>query len=135
MSSEESLNSEHHIEDVKLISEEEEKEKRKLYLAKATDKKSLQSPNHRYDMEYIKKLTIEDLDKKFMDKAHYYLFNNHGISDPLHIEKLERLYNGIPIDDLNEIDEYLSQIEENLEEYVQNQPKKKGILARILKRR
>ena len=135
MSNEESLNSEHHIEDVKLVSEEEVKQKRKLYMAAATDKVSLKSPNHRFDMEFIRKINPEDLDKKFMNKVHYYLYNNHGITDPRHVEKLERLYNGIPIEeDLNEVECYISKIEENLEEYVQNQPKKKGLLSRILRK-
>ena len=104
-------------------------------MAAATDKVSLKSPNHRFDMEFIRKINPEDLDKKFMNKVHYYLYNNHGITDPRHVEKLERLYNGIPIEeDLNEVECYISKIEENLEEYVQNQPKKKGLLSRILRK-
>ena len=135
MTDEISLKSTHHLEDVKLISEEETKKKRKLYLAAATDKVSLSSPNHRYDMEYIHRLEIEELDKKFMDTVHYYLYNNSGIKDPRHVEKLEKLYNGTPIEELDEIAIHLSQIEENIEEYIQNQPKKKGFLSRILRRK
>lgn len=135
MSNEASLNSEHHIEDVKLVSEEENKHKRNLYMAAATDKVSLKSTNHRYDMEYIKRLNPDDLEKKFMDRVHYYLYNNHGITDPRHVEKLERLYNGMPIEEVDEVECYLNKIEENIEEYIQNQPKKKGILSRILKRK
>ena len=135
MSNKESLNSEHHLEDVKLISQEENKQKRKLYMALATDKDSLSSPNHRFDMEYINKLTLEDLDKKFMDTVHYYIVNSNGIRDPRHIEILEKLYNGTPIEEIDEIAIHLSNIEENIEEYIQKQPKKKGFLSRILRRK
>ena len=50
-------------------------------------------------------------------------------------EMLEKIYSGCSIDEINEVECYLSKIENNLEEYVQNQPKKKGILSRILKRK
>ena len=135
MTNEESLESSHHLEDVKLVSEEENKQKRKLYMAAATDKNSLNSPNHRFDMEYLSKLDIEDLDKKFMDNVHYYIFNNNGIRAPRHVEILEKLYNGTPIEEVDEIAEYLSQIEDNIDEYVKTQPEKKGFLSRILRRK
>ena len=135
MTNEESLESIHHLEDVKLVSEEQNKQKRKLYMAAATDKNSLNSINHRFDMEYLSKLEIEDLDKKFMDNVHYYIFNNNGIRAPHHVEILEKLYNGTPIEEVDEIAEYISQIENNIDEYVRKQPEKKGFLSRILKRK
>lgn len=135
MTDEISLQSPHHLEDVKLISEEENKQKRKLYMAVATDKISLLSINHRFDMEYISKLELGNLDKKFLDSVHYYIINSNGIRDPRHVEMLEKLYNGTPVEELDEIAIHLSRIEENMEEYIQNQPKKKGFLERILKRR
>ena len=104
-------------------------------MAAATDKNSLNSINHRFDMEYLSKLEIEDLDKKFMDNVHYYIFNNNGIRAPHHVEILEKLYNGTPIEEVDEIAEYISQIENNIDEYVRKQPEKKGFLSRILKRK
>ena len=135
MSNEQSLNSEHHIEDVKLISTEEDSKKRKAYLSKATDKISLQNQHHRYDMEFIKRIDYSEIDERTLNKMYFYLYNNQGMTNPRHIEMLEKIYNGCSIDEINEVECYLSKIENNLEEYVQNQPKKKGIISRILKRK
>ena len=58
-----SLFGEHHIEDAKLISVTSDKEIRRLLLQKATDKYSVASDNHRYDMDYITKLDLKESDK------------------------------------------------------------------------
>ena len=135
MTNKNSLESINHRHDVTLIAREQIKEKRKMLVAKATDKKSLELRTHEFDMEFISSLDMSKYDKKTIDKMYYYLFNNTGLNHPRHKEILERLANGTPIEELDEIAIYLSQIEENMDEYIQNQPKKQGFLARILRRK
>ena len=84
-----------------------------MLLSKATDKKSLELRTHEFDMEFISALDMSKYDKKTIDKMYYYLFNNTGLNHPRHTEILERLAAGEPIDDINEITDYLDQLEEN----------------------
>ena len=62
-------------------------------------------------------------------KTFYYMYDNNQY----YFTTIKELLN--KIDEINEVECYLSKIENNLEEYVQNQPKKKGIISRILKRK
>ena len=133
MTNKNSLESINHRHDVILIAKEQIKEKRKMLVAKATDKKSLELRTHEFDMEFISALDMSKYDKKTIDKMYYYLFNNTGLNHPRHTEILERLASGEPIDDINEITDYLNQLEENANGFVSEQKPKKGFLARILK--
>lgn len=133
MTNKNSLESINHRHDVILIAKEQIKEKRKMLVAKATDKKSLELRTHEFDMEFISALDMSKYDKKTIDKMYYYLFNNTGLNHPRHTEILERLAAGEPIEDINEITDYLNQLEENANGFVSEPKPKKGFLARILK--
>lgn len=136
MSNEYSCKFNSHLHDIEILLQTEDKEKRRALLLKATDKFSLSTPNHCYDMEYIAKLNREEVDKTTFNKMHYYLFNKNGMSKPNHVEILEKLFNGIPVDSIDEVDDHLSRIEENIEEYIASNPsRKKGFLARLLRRK
>lgn len=107
-----SLFGEHHIEDAKLISVTPDKEIRRLLLQKATNKYSVNSEYHRYDMDYITKLDLKNIDEEVWEKMKYYLFTGVGIKDAEHISMLEKLSKGIIVDKNIAILEYLNKLEE-----------------------
>ena len=107
-----SLFSKHHEEDAILISKITDKEIRKLLLLKATDKYSVVSENHRYDMEYITKLDLENISDEVKKKMRYYLFTGVGIKDEEHVSMLEKLSQGIIVDENNTILVHLDKLQE-----------------------
>lgn len=135
MTNKNSLESKSHRYAVNLIAKETNKQKRKMLYAKAIDKNSLMLRSHEEDMEFISSLDIEKYEHKVIDKMYYYLFNNVGINHPRRREILERLKNGEPIDDINEITDYLEQLVEEVENYGTEVTSKRGFLSRLLKRR
>lgn len=124
-----SLNSNHHKKDIAIISKTEITNIRKLLLKKATNKHSLNSANHNYDMNYITKLNLDEIDDKIYNEINYYLFNNEGIDDSNHKEKLENLLKGILVKRNDNISSYfdslLTQItnnELNSKEFIKTKP-------------
>lgn len=95
MQNQTSLNGIHHLEDVNIISKEENNFKRNLLLQVATNKDNINSNNHRYDMLFITTLKLEKLNQENIKVLNYYLLTPKGINDPLHIQKLENIYEQI----------------------------------------
>lgn len=95
MQNENSLKSIHHLEDVTIISREENNFKRNLLLQVATNKDNLNSKNHRYDMYFITTLDLDKLNEQNIKVLNYYLFTQKGLNDPQHITKLENIYEQI----------------------------------------
>lgn len=135
MTNKNSLESINHRHDVYLIANEPNKQKRKMLYAKAIDKNSLMLRSHEEDMEFIASLDLDNYEHKVVDKMYYYLFNSTGLNHPRRMEILERLKNGESIDDINEITDYLNQLVAETECYQSEAPSKKGLLARILRRK
>ena len=135
MTNKNSLESKNHRRDVLLIANEKEKEKRKMLLSKAIDEKSLLLRTHEFDMEYISKLELHNYDKKTINKMYYYLFNNTGLNHPRHKEILEKLYNNESLEEIDEIYDYLTQLQEEASGYIEEPQTKKGFLSRILRRK
>ena len=104
----------HHKRDAVMISNTSTKNIRKLLLMLATNKYSLNSVNHEYDMEYITRLDLESIDKKIYDKIYYYLFLQQGINSPKHRENLEQLLQGVFVERDTSISSYLDSLEKQL---------------------
>lgn len=119
MQNKNSLNSIHHIEDVNVLSKEENNFKRNLLLQVATNKDNLNSINHRYDMYFITTLDLSKLNEQNLNVLYYYLLNPKGINDKEHISKLESIYEQI----LNE-----EEIEKPKRQIQFNKILKRGIL-------
>ena len=117
MKNDTSLFSKHHTEDALLISRTSNIKIRSLLLRKAMDKYSLASKNHRYDMEYITKLDLENIDNNIWDKMHHYLFTGVGIENNSHIIALEKLYKRemFEEDKFNVVLEYLDELENKVD--------------------
>lgn len=116
MSDEQSLNSIYHKKDAIIISQTMAEAVRDLLLEKACNKYSLQSINHEYDMEFITKLNLDSIAEKIYFEMHYYLFKRKGIDDPKHIEKLEKLLQGIFVERSDSVSDYLDDLQIQIEE-------------------
>lgn len=125
MSNEMSLFSEHHKEDAITISQTTIDEIRNLLLKKACNEYSLKSINHEYDMNFISKMSLDSIDEKIYFELSYYLFNQQGIDDLLHKEKLEKLLQGELVERSN-MPNYLetlqSQIDNNSSQIIESTP-------------
>lgn len=115
MSDETSLSSSHHKKDAIIISQTESDGRRDLLLEKAVDEYSLKSNNHEYDMEYISGLNLDSIKEKIYFEMYYYLFDQKGIDDSHHKEKLEKLLQGILVERNTSISSYLESQMENRE--------------------
>lgn len=122
----------YHVNDAKIISQTLDSEKRYLLLSKATDEYSINNENHEYDMQYISKLDLKNIDKDLYNKMYYYLFTPNGMDNKEHIIRLEKLYNGEDIEEMEQKDiiaDYLDNLNE--EENFKKEPVK--ILSKIKK--
>lgn len=122
MFDEESLSSIHHKKDAVMISQTFTKNIRKLLLELATNKYSLHSDNHEYDMQYITKLDLDSIDKKIYDEIYYYLFRKNGIDCPEHRENLEQLLQGVFVERGTSVSNYLDSLEIQLDNIKNNEP-------------
>ena len=105
----------YHVNDAKIISQILDSEKRYLLLSKATDEYSINNDNHEYDMQYISKLDLKNIDKDLYNKMYYYLFTPNGMDNKEHIIRLEKLYNGEDIEEMEQNDiiaDYLDNLNE-----------------------
>ena len=115
-----SLNSIHHKKDVVLISQSTIDDVRDLLLEKACYEYSLKSRNHEYDMEYISKLKLDSISERIYEEMRYYLFNEKGIDDSQHIEKLEKLLQGILVERSISVSNYLDSLQNQIQECKDN---------------
>lgn len=116
MSNENSLESSHHKKDAVIISQTIVDNVRKLLLKSATNKDSLSSDNHDYDMQYITKLDLDALDEEIYDEICYYLFLQEGINDPQRKEKLEKLLQGELVERGSNVSRYLDALQKQIED-------------------
>lgn len=108
MKNEKSLNSSHHKKDAVIISQAQEEVTCEWLLRKATDEISLNCDDHDYDMEYISKLkNINEIESEIYDQMYYYLFNENGMKAPQRKEILEKLFQGVSIEEINPVLDYL----------------------------
>jgi len=115
MSDENSLNSIHHKRDAVIISQTTIDAVRKLLLEIALNEYNLKSSNHEYDMKYVFELNIDSISEETYEAICYYLFNQIGIDDPKHQEKLEQLSQGLAIDRSNDLSSYLDLIQKQID--------------------
>lgn len=116
MTDENSLNNIHHKKDAVVISQTMVEFKRKLLLGKATDKLTLNSDNHDYDMEYILKLNLDSINETIYDEINYYLFSQKGINDPQRKEKLEKLLQGELVERSSSVSSYLDSLQNQIDD-------------------
>ena len=101
----------HHQSDVILLSKIVDSKIRKWLIERMTNKNN---NNYDYDIEYITKLKLDLISDKIKEEMKYYLFEEKGINDLKHREKLESLLNGIMVERQNSLLEYLNKLEEEL---------------------
>ena len=115
MLDEESLKGIHHKRDAVIISQATIDGVRDLLLEKACCEYSLQSSNHEFDMDYISKLKLDSISEKIYYEMYYYLFQNKGIDDPEHRQKLEKLLNGELVARQSSVASYFNDLENQIE--------------------
>lgn len=115
MSDEISLNSPHHKKDVIIMSRTLSEKKRELLYQVSGDEYSLQSDNHAYDMEYITKLDLDSISDEIYSEIYYYLCCEDGINDKDHVQKLEKLAQGILVEKEDNMIRYFDSLEEQIE--------------------
>ena len=101
----------HHQSDVILLSKTVDSKIRKWLIERMTNKNN---NNYDYDIEYITKLKLDLISDKIKEEMKYYLFEEKGINDLKHREKLESLLNGVMVERQNSLLEYLNKLEEEL---------------------
>ena len=101
----------HHQSDVILLSKTVDSKIRKWRIERMTNKNN---NNYDYDIEYITKLKLDLISDKIKEEMKYYLFEEKGINDLKHREKLESLLNGVMVERQNSLLEYLNKLEEEL---------------------
>lgn len=114
MTNENSLKSKYHQEDVVLVSCASDNIIRDLLVRKACNKDSLNSVNHMYDMEFIFKLDLDNISTEIYDEMCYYWFEQEGIDDLKHSEKLERLLQGELVERCNSLSNYLDNLQNQI---------------------
>lgn len=133
MINEHSLTGPHHIKDANLIAKTTDEMKRKLLLSKATKECSINSDNHEYDMQYITKLDLNNMDEECYRKVCHYLFSSDGIEHTEHIDRLEKLYRGEKIEENDTVLEHLNNLEHNLDTNAESPVAKSRVLSKIKK--
>ena len=129
--------------DAVMISQISAQNRRKMLLRLATNKYSLNSDNHDYDMEYIRKLDLGTFSKKVYDEIRYYLFIKKGIINPKHKENLEKLLQGELVERSSSVSSYLdalqSQIDDSSSQIIESTPvissKPKSRILRLFRRK
>lgn len=101
----------HHQSDVMLLIKTLDSKIRKWLIKRMTNKNN---NNYNYDIEYITKLKLDSISDEIKEEMKYYLFEEKGINDLKHREKLESLLNGVMVERQNSLLEYLNKLEEEL---------------------
>ena len=102
----------HHKSDVMLLIKTLDSKIRKWLIKRM---KNENNNNYDYDIEYITKLKLDSISDEIKEEMKYYLFEEKGINDPKHREKLESLLNGIMVERQESLLEYLNKLEEELD--------------------
>lgn len=102
----------HHQSDVMLLIKTLDSKIRKWFIKRMTSKNNT---NYDYDIEYITKLKLDSISDEIKEEMKYYLFEEKGINDPKHREKLESLLNGVMIERHESLLDYLNKFEEELD--------------------
>ena len=102
----------HHKSDVMLLIKTLDSKIRKWFIKRM---KNENNNNYDYDIEYITKLKLDSISDEIKEEMKYYLFEEKGINDPKHREKLESLLNGIMVERQESLLEYLNKLEEELD--------------------
>lgn len=112
---ESSSSSIHHKKDAVIISRAQDEEISKLLVMKATDKLSIGKDDHDYDMEYISKLNMNEIDNNVYYQIDYYLFDQNGMEDSQRKQSLEKLSKGELIKKSDIISDYLDILQKQIE--------------------
>lgn len=115
MMDEYSLNSPYHKKDVLVMSRAKSDKTRELLYQVSLDENSLQSKNHESDIEYVSKLDLDSISDEIYCEIYYYLCSKDGINDKDHVEKLEKLAQGIFVEKEGDVLRYLDSLEEQIE--------------------
>ncbi len=108
-----SLFGNYHMQDVKRISQTTNIKTRDLLLKTATNKRSVNSMHHEYDMEYISKLDLDDKDASCFDSLQYLLVQN-DLNDMEYLDALKELYKNQTIQHTDATKNYIKTIEEQV---------------------
>lgn len=108
----ETKDNQHHQSDVILLIKTLDSKIRKWLVRRMTNKNN---NNYDYDIEYITKLKLDSISDEIKEEMKYYLFEENGINDPKHREKLESLLNGVMIERHESLLDYLNKLEEELD--------------------
>ena len=74
----------------------------------------IKNPNNA-NKSYINYLKLDSISDEIKEEMKYYLFEENGINDPKHREKLESLLNGVMIERHESLLEYLNKLEGELD--------------------
>lgn len=126
------IDNQHHQDDVVLLSKTIDSETRK-WLVRRMTRKYDNNNNYNYDIEYITRLKLDSISNEAKEEMKYYLFDEKGVNEPKHIEKLESLLNGVLVERQDSLLNYLNKLEEELdtkevEELVPNKKAKSRVL-------
>lgn len=108
------IDNQHHQDDVVLLSKTIDSETRK-WLVRRMTRKYYNNNNYNYDIEYITRLKLDSISNETKEEMKYYLFDEKGVNEPKHREKLESLLNGIMVERQESLLEYLNKLEEELD--------------------
>lgn len=109
-----SLNSPHHKKDVLVMSRTLSNKARELLYEITGNEYSLESENHVYDVEYISKLDIDSISEDIYNEMYHYLCSYDGINDKDHVQKLEKLAQGILVGKEDNMLRYFDSLEEQI---------------------
>ena len=70
-------------------------------------------------MEYISRLELDSINETIYDEIYYYLFNQKGMNDPQHREKLEKLLQGILVERDIKVLSHSEDLQKQLDDYSQ----------------
>ena len=126
------IDNQHHQDDVVLLSKTIDSETRK-WLVRRMTREYDNNNNYNYDIEYITRLKLDSISNETKEEMKYYLFDEKGVNEPKHIEKLESLLNGVLVERQDSLLNYLNKLEEELdtkevEELVPNKKAKSRVL-------
>ena len=126
------IDNQHHQDDVVLLSKTIDSETRK-WLVRRMTREYDNNNNYNYDIKYITRLKLDSISNETKEEMKYYLFDEKGVNEPKHIEKLESLLNGVLVKRQDSLLNYLNKLEEELDtkevkELVPNKKAKSRVL-------
>lgn len=122
-----------HKQDIELLSKVTDKKIRELLLWKMLDEKSFVSKNRDFDLKYICKLNLKNINNEIHEQIEHFLFVKDGIDAENHVEALNMLYKGIAVKKYDEVLNYIEVLEKELDE-IGNSLFKKPKSLKLLKK-